>query len=142
MQSNDALFPWHDLQGKKLSPSPPTSLTLACPSSFGWLDNTHFPCIKSKTIYNTLMDSSSVVEHLNVVWNLELSKVQWSKALNRRWLGPFEPKKKFFVWRLLLNRLPFKDPNGNVTLCQTYCLPESVKHISVVIKLDGGKFDK
>ena len=69
--------------------------------------------VKAKYIYSLLTADSSILDHLNCCWNLTLPHVEWTKILTNLWSRPIEPKITCFLWRFLLNKLPFSKLGGD-----------------------------
>lgn len=106
----------------------PLALSVSSPLSFCWANNSPLPLLKAKTVYNTLVDSDLVIDHLNLTWNLDWKRDLWAKSLGKFWTGHSEPKKKCFGWQLFLHKLSLKDSEGIHFICKTCRLPKTVSH--------------
>lgn len=83
-----------------------------CISSAKCANGSRFLKLKVRCLYKLLVQSDCIVVHVNKVWKLNWEVKVWSKIFNICWSGLAEPKKKYFKWQLLLQKLPFDNKNA------------------------------
>lgn len=97
--------------------------------SYKWTDYSYLPNIKAKSIYLSLTNDGSILAHAKSCWGLGLDNESWQKVFINLWSKPNEPKKKAFLWLLMLHKLPMRKPDGDIVIC-FYCRTlESIFHI-------------
>lgn len=84
---------------------------------FKWLDGTTLPNVKAKYLYSLLTDNEDIIEHVSscceVTWIPPLGR----SCLNHYGVGWWNPRRNIFLWRLILDMIPLKKPNGDFHLC-------------------------
>lgn len=110
-------------------PPPHLSPPLFSFSGLSWVAGTPLSLLKAKNIYASLTEVDTIFLHLNKCWELNWEPGVWKDRLGKFWMTPNGPKKLFFGWRMMLNKLSIKDKEGNYLNCKIFRIPETMKHI-------------